>query len=88
MSHIEHSLSPTAIPGAISACRQMTALKALSFVNLFSCLGFLIAVGGVNSRKLRTSNRAQVNINNDRLHDDNEVDLREMAHHLDALDNA
>ncbi|KDR73944.1 hypothetical protein GALMADRAFT_250638 [Galerina marginata CBS 339.88] len=90
MSHIEHSLSPTAIPGAMSACRQMTALNALSFINLFSCFGFLIAVGGVNFRKFRTSNRAQGNINNDRPQDDNEVDLRMFARclHLFWLTNA
>ncbi|KDR73943.1 hypothetical protein GALMADRAFT_227665 [Galerina marginata CBS 339.88] len=109
MSHIEHSPSPTAIPGATSACRQMTALNALSVINLFSgkllllhddnpdivrlhdafylllALVFMYEVAGM---KLRASDSAQVNPNNDEPQEDNEVNLRDMAHHLDALDNA
>ncbi|KDR73946.1 hypothetical protein GALMADRAFT_250656 [Galerina marginata CBS 339.88] len=87
MSRLQHSLSPRSvvpIPGAVSACRKIMALDVLIVMNACSLVAFAVS----NPREEESTsivnqimNTANSSSNND------EVDLGELAHYLDAIEN-
>ncbi|KDR73937.1 hypothetical protein GALMADRAFT_594629 [Galerina marginata CBS 339.88] len=92
VSRLRLSLEPVAIPGALNACREIMALNILFLVSFACVLGLLLASCQIDDKKPRTLPAGAVqannhrNINNDPAHDDNEVDLGELGHHLSVID--
>ncbi|KDR73938.1 hypothetical protein GALMADRAFT_594654 [Galerina marginata CBS 339.88] len=80
MSQVQRSLHLAAIPGATGACRKLIAVNILGVINLFCMVAFPVALFYMYKPSARL-NRNKTNEGN------NEVDLSELARHLDSIDD-